>query len=284
VEGTPGPALLVIPMDMISKHVADPKPLISRPVPLPVAESSQIEDAASIIAKAQRPIVVVDEGAAWGDAGEGLKAIAALGIPVLGNSLGRGLVPETEPTGFPWPYAQRAAALADVVIVVGAKMTMWFGYGKSPRFGENAYFIHIDKSPEGISRNVVVDMPIVAHPGKTIGAIASKLKEAGFKHEPQWLVDALVERKERISSFVDNEEQPLHQIEIGSTLEKVLPEDRIVVCDGADILNFTFGRLRVYRPRSKFIILFLLCFPTCHHRKFLQLPSCWSPDERANCY
>lgn len=253
MEGTPGPALLVIPMDMISQHVAEPKPLISRPVstPLPVAESAQIKDAVAIIANSKRPIVVVDEGAAWGNAGEGLNAIAALGIPVLGNGLGRGLVSEKEPSGFPWPYAQRAANLADVVIVVGAKMTMWFGYGKSPRFSENAYFIHIDRSPEAIGRNVAVDMPIVAHPGKTIAAIASKLEDAGFKHDPKWLVDALAQRKERISSFVDNEEQPLHQIEIGATLEELLPENRIVVCDGADILNFTFGRLRVHKPRSK---------------------------------
>jgi acetolactate synthase-1/2/3 large subunit len=254
LEGTPGPSLLVIPMDMISKPVPAPKKMsaILPPISLPVAEPSQIAHAAAAIAEAKRPIAVVDEGGAWGGAAEGLKALAALGIPVLGSSLGRGLVEEKEPNGYPWPYAQHAASLADVVIVVGAKMTMWFGYGKSPRFGQGARFIHIDSSSEAIGRNVPVEIPIVAHPGRTIAAIATSLQESGFRSDPQWLADALVERKDRIASFVHREDTklPIHQIEIGAALEETLPEERIVVCDGADILNFTYGRLRINRPRS----------------------------------
>ncbi|KAH8647937.1 thiamine diphosphate-binding protein [Xylariales sp. PMI_506] len=130
-------------------------------------------------------------------------------------------------------------------------MNMWFGYGKSPRFGEGARFIHIDSSAATIGRNVPVDVPIVAHLGKTVAAIASQLKEAGFSRNPQWLADALVPRKERVASFIEAPESDLvHQIEIGAALDAALPKDRIVVCDGADILNFTFGRLRVHRPRS----------------------------------
>jgi acetolactate synthase-1/2/3 large subunit len=250
LEGTPGPALLIVPMNMITQVVPEPRMVVRRPVSLPVAEASQIESAVAAITGAQKPIVIIDEGAVWGDAGEGLNALAALGIPVLGNSLGRGLVAEQEPAGFPWPYAHRAAPLADVVIIVGAKMTMWFGYGKAPRFGEHTKFIHVDSSSEAIGRNVPVDIPIVAHPGRTIAAIASKLHAAGFRRDPQWLVDALVERKDRVSSFLRREETDIHQIEIGAALDATLPKDRLVVCDGADILNFTFGRLRIHRPRS----------------------------------
>jgi acetolactate synthase-1/2/3 large subunit len=159
-------------------------------------------------------------------------------------------VPEREPTGYPWPYAHLAASHADLVIIVGARMTMWFGYGKAPRFSEDAKFIHIDSSSEAIGRNVAVELPIVAHPGRTIAAISRRLQEGGFRHDPQWLADALVERKDRITSFVEQDQGGIHQIEIGAALEKILPENRLVVCDGADILNFTFGRLRVYQPRS----------------------------------
>lgn len=178
--------------------------------------------------------------------------LAELGIPVLGNSLGRGLVAEQEPVGYPWAYAQQAASLADLVIVVGAKMTMWFGYGKTPRFNEKAYFIHIDSSAVAIGRNVPVDLPIIAHPGRTITAIAGNLQQAGFRHDPQWLVDALANRKKRIASFMEEGKADcdVHQVEIGATLDAILPDDRIIICDGADILNFTYGKLRVHRPRS----------------------------------
>ncbi|KAH8888038.1 thiamine diphosphate-binding protein [Thozetella sp. PMI_491] len=250
MEDTPGPALLIIPMDMMGKPVPEPQGAFPRPITLPVAEISQIESSVSAISEARQPIVVVDEGAVWGDSAEGLNALAALGIPVLGNGLGRGLVAEKEPTGYPWPYAQRAAANADLVIVVGAKMTMWFGYGRAPRFNETARFIHIDSNAQAIGRNFPVEIPIIAHPGRTVKAIASRLQETGYHHDPQWLADALAERKERVASFVGQGDAGIHQIEIGAALEEALPEDRIVVCDGADILNFTFGRLRVHRPRS----------------------------------
>jgi acetolactate synthase-1/2/3 large subunit len=222
------------------------------PVSLPVAENTQIAAAVATITQSQRPIAIVDEAAVWGDAAEGMNALSALGIPVLGSSLGRGLVAEQEPGGYPWPYAQRAALLADVIIVVGAKMTMWFGYGKSPRFGPDAKFIHIDSSADAIGRNVPVHIPIVANPGRSIAAIAARLHESGFRRNSQWLADALVERKDRIASFdrSNDETAPIHQIEIGAALDAKLPKDRIVVCDGADILNFTLGRLRIHRPRS----------------------------------
>lgn len=250
MSGTPGPALLVIPMNMIAQPVLESGAIVSNPVALPIAEPAQIENAVSLIAQAQRPITIVDEGAVWGGGAEGLNALAELGIPVLGNSLGRGLVAEKEPSGYPWPYAQQKASLADVVIVVGAKMTMWFGYGKAPRFNETARFIHIDSSAEAIGRNVPVEIPIIAHPGRTITEIAKRLHKIGYKHDSKWLANALVERKERIASFIGQEEGEIHQIEIGAAFDEILPENRIVVCDGADILNFSFGRLRIHRPRS----------------------------------
>lgn len=246
----PGPALLVIPMNMISQPASASAAKIPQSITLPVAESLQIENAVSIIAQAQRPIAVVDEGAAWAECAAGLTAIASLGIPVLGNGLGRGLVAENEPTGYPWPYAQRAAALADLVIVVGAQMNMWFGYGRAPRFGSEARFIHISSSAEAIGRNVAVELPIVAHPGRTVAEIARALTASNFKRDPEWLVKALEERKERVTSFIGQGENGIHQIEIGAALDEMLPKDRIVVCDGADILNFTFAKLRIHKPRS----------------------------------
>lgn len=260
-EGVPGPALLILPLDMITqpvppmKNCSMPKSVVCK---LPMAEQSQIDTAAGMIESGKKVIAVTDEGAAWGEATEGLQALAAMGVPVLGNELGRGLVPEAAPTGYPWPYAWPAAREADVVIVVGAQMTLWFGFRRAPRFGEQAKFIHIDRDAGHISRDGnEVDLPIVAHPGRTVAAIAAKLSGQGYTHNPSWMTEALLLRKERVGDFASDEGGAgkslgvgIHQIEIGAALETLLPKDRIVVCDGADILNFTFGRLRLYTPRS----------------------------------
>lgn len=250
LEGAPGPALLVIPMDMMTRPIPGRPVAVQVPVALPPAAGDQIERAVAAIASSQRPVVIVDEGAVWGGAEAGVNALARLGIAVLGNGLGRGLVGETAPAGYPWPYAQSAVALADLVIVIGAKMTMWFGYGKAPRFAASARFIHIDSDASSVGRNVPVSIAIVAHIGGTIDAIARALEQSGFRSDAAWLVEALADRTVRVESFVNREDGPMHQIEIGSALDKALPDDRIVVCDGADILNFTFAKLRVKRPRS----------------------------------
>jgi acetolactate synthase-1/2/3 large subunit len=249
-EGVPGPALLVLPMDMMTQEVADQRVVPAPTLLLPPARAEQVAEAVAMIAAAVRPIVVVEGGAVRGEAGVGLRALAALGVPVLGNALGRGLVPEVAPTGYPWPYAQSAAAAADLVIVVGAEMSMWLGYGKAPRFAADARFIHIDDSARAIGRNVPVALPIVAHPGDTVAAIADALGASGYRSDPQWLTDALAERAARVESFVGRAEPEIHQIEIGAALDAALPADRILVCDGADILNFTFGKLRLHQPRS----------------------------------
>jgi acetolactate synthase-1/2/3 large subunit len=249
-EGTPGPAMLVIPMDMMTQAVATPDIAPPQVLRLPPAASDQVSGAVAMLQAAKRPIAIVENGAARADAGPALRRLAALGIPVLGNSLGRGLVPEVAPAGYPWPYAQRAAYLADLVIVVGAKMSMWFGYGKPPRFAQDARFIHIDDSAAAISRNVTVDLAIVADPGSTVDAIARALEASGAAFDPKWIVDALSKRAGRVTAFVDRAEPDIHQIEIGAALDELLPPERILVGDGADILNFTFGRMRLHFPRS----------------------------------
>ncbi|KQN00653.1 hypothetical protein ASE85_08350 [Sphingobium sp. Leaf26] len=249
-EGVPGPALLVLPMDMMTQMVAADLPGAYAPVALPPARDAQVAAAAALIAQAQRPIIVTDVGAARGDCQDALNRLAALGIPVLGNSLGRGIVPEHAPTGYPWPYAQRAAPLADLVIAIGAKMTMWFGYGKAPRFGEGARFIHVDDNAAAIGRNLPVDLPIIGHMGDSLAMIADNLEAQGFARDPQWIVDALAERKGRVDGLRNDPDAPLHQLEIGAALNDLLPEDRILIGDGADILNFTFGHMRVNRARS----------------------------------
>ncbi len=249
-EGTPGPAMLVVPMDMMTQPVSTADVVPPHVLRLPPASPDQVSRAVEMIADAKRPIVVVENGAARAGAGPSLVRLAALGIPVLGNSLGRGLVPEVAPTGYPWPYAQRAANLADLVIVVGAKLSMWFGYGKPPRFADDARFVHIDDSAAAIGRNVTVDLPMVADPRGTVDAIAASLEASETTFDPQWIADALAERATRVSEFVDRPEPAIHQIEIGAALDDLLSEDRILVGDGADILNFTFGRMRLHQPRS----------------------------------
>lgn len=249
-EGVPGPALLVMPLDFMTRETGSPvrEPLAAPG--LPGADAASIAAIAEMVQGASRPILVTDNRAALSDTSGPLTALAKMGIPVLGNGLGRGLAPEVAPTGYPWPYAQRAAPQADLVIAVGARMNMWFGYGLAPRFGADARFVHIDTAAEAIGRNVPVDLPVVADPGKTLAALVETLRAAGFARDPQWIADALAERADCVDKLLAGYGEQLHAATLGEVLDEVLAPERVLVCDGADSMNFTHARMRVHTARS----------------------------------
>lgn len=249
-EGVPGPALLVMPLDFLGREIdrfAFESPVSTA---LPPADAAHVEVMTAMLEKARRPIIVTDNRAAQSPCQAGLKALAERGIPVLGNGLGRGLVPEKAPHGYPWPYAQIAAPQADLVIAVGARMNMWFGYGRAPRFGENTRFIHIDSSAEAIGRNDNVDLAVVADPGATLALLADHCRAAGYSRDASWLEKALQPRNERASALLADYGDNLHSASIGAALNETLGDDRVLVCDGADSMNFTFATMRVHTARS----------------------------------
>lgn len=249
-EGVPGPALLVLPLDFLGRACPNAPRAPFVPTALPAAGREQVERIADLLNEARRPIIVTDNRAAQSDCSAPLTALAAMGIPVLGNGLGRGLAPEVAPTGYPWPYAQRAASEADLVIVVGARMNLWFGYGLSPRFSPAARFVHIDSAADAIGRNAAVDVPVLADPGGTLAALVAILAGRGFSRDAGWIATELAARTARVEQLLDDYGPGLHAATIGAVLDEVLAEDRVLVCDGADSMNFTFARMRVHRPRS----------------------------------
>ncbi|PKB14596.1 acetolactate synthase-1/2/3 large subunit [Novosphingobium kunmingense] len=249
-EGVPGPALLVLPLDYLAKPCTASKRAPNQAARLPSADPTELTEAVDLIEAAQRPIIVTDGRAAQFDCAKELTDFAAMGVPVLGNGLGRGLAPEVSPTGYPWPFAQFAASQADLVIVVGARMNMWFGYGLAPRFAHDARFLHIDTCAEAIGRNRSVDLALVADPAKTLGALVTALSAISFGRDPSWLALALEPRVKRVDELIESYGDRLHAVSIGAALDAALPEDRVLVCDGADSMNFTFARMRVHRSRS----------------------------------
>lgn len=253
-EGTPGPAILVLPMDMMTAEISTSRKAHRFPViAQPVAPISALDQAAALLENARQPIIVTDNGAVREGAAAALTRLAKMGVPVLGNQLGRGLVPEVAPLGYPWPYAQYAAAEADLVLIVGAKMSMWFGYGMAPRFAADAKFIHLDESAASIGRNVPVDLPIVGAIGASVKMLADRLENSAFTRDANWLSDALKARETRVDDFIlveSDDSKAIHQLEIGAALDELLPDNRILIGDGADILNFTFGKMRVHEPRT----------------------------------
>ena len=251
-SGRQGPAVLLVPEQLLQASVAlPPAQRLPRPAVAPPAGKS-IRAAADLLQRAERPLVIAGGGAAWSGAGDALSAFGKrFGLPVLGNSLGRGQVAEDNVLGFAWPYAQIAAHRADVVLVVGARLTQRLGMGLPPRFARDAKFVQIDVDAAAFHRNRPTDVPVLGDARRAVEALHAELEDRGqTAFDNAWLENALSARRARIDEIVAAGRDPVHPLALGAALMQRLPAGAQVVGDGADIQNWMYGVLRIDRPRG----------------------------------
>ena len=178
--GRPGPVLVDLPKDLQSSKMTYPekKPIhISSYQPNYNPHPVQVEKACRRIMKAMRPVLYVGGGVTLSDASGELTELARkLSIPVTMTLMGLGAFPGTDPLsmgmlGMHGTYtANMAVAESDLLIAVGARFDDRVT-GKLAEFAKKAEIIHIDIDPTSISKNVRVDIPIVADCKNALKAI-----------------------------------------------------------------------------------------------------------------
>lgn len=251
--GRPGVAVLGIPQHFEGQAVEAATAYDAQVTLPPAPNADAIDRAADVLAKAKRPLVLAGTGAALSGAGPALRKLSkAFNYPVIANALGRGLVPEDLKLGFSWPLAQVAAKEADVVLVVGMRLTERIGYGLAPRFAAEAKFIHMDVEAEEIGRNRPIDVPVVGDAALSVEALykALKKKKVTPRPEPKWVNKALKVRLARIEELGHETAPPIHPYRIARDLMEVMPKDAIYVGDGADIQNWMHAILRIRTERG----------------------------------
>ncbi len=219
-------------------------PLAAPPAP----DAALLEQAADLLAGAERPLVIAGAGAYWAGAGPGLRRLnAEFGIPAAANGLGRGVLPEDWSTSFSWPYAQIAAHASDCVLLVGARLTQRLGFGLPPRFAADAKFIQIDIAPEEAERPRPIDVFINADAAVAIDALADKLAVGPKTHAGRagWLGRGLQDRRARVDALIAAPRQPIHPLRLGAELARRIPAGSVYVGDGADIQSWMYGAIAI---------------------------------------
>jgi acetolactate synthase-1/2/3 large subunit len=157
------------------------------------------------------------------------------------------VVPEDDDIGFSWPFAQIAASEADVVMLVGARLKQRLGFGLPPRFSASARWIQIDIEPEEFHRNRRIDLPITADATLAVEQIVEVSRKAGYAHPGRhaWLRKALESRYSRLDELRSQPGHAVQPLELADAIAERLPDNAIVVGDGADIQNWMYASLRV---------------------------------------
>ncbi|MFC1512851.1 biosynthetic-type acetolactate synthase large subunit [Thermodesulfobacteriota bacterium] len=201
--GRPGPVLIDLPKDVISAMVefTEMKPVKMRTYrPTYEPHPGQIEKACKAILKAKKPVIYAGGGVIASNSNEELTELATkLGIPVTMTLMGLGGFPGTHDLSMGMLgmhgtyYANMAVAHSDVLIAVGARFDDRVT-GRIDAFAPHAKIIHIDIDPASISKNVDVDIPIVADCKHALTAMNSWFDRSDAcdpavtikKHEP-WI-------------------------------------------------------------------------------------------------
>jgi acetolactate synthase-1/2/3 large subunit len=239
-----GPTFVDYPLDVVFSEAELELPAVPAAEAQPAAG---VEEAAALLAGAERPAIMAGTGLYWGR-GEGkMRALAeALGIPVFLNGLGRGCLPGDHDLAF---SRARGAALqgADVAVVIGVPMDFRLGFGGS--FGEETKIIRLDVAPNALTKNRAPEVDLVGDVRATLAALREAAGE-GARTRP-WLEQlAKVEHEKRAAerAELEDERAPLHPVRVYKELNEVLDRDAIVVGDGGDFVSYAGRLIETYEP------------------------------------
>ena len=241
-----GPTFLDYPLDVVFTEAEFEIP------PVPAAGAAKpvegVEEAAELLAGAERPAIMAGTGLYWGRGEEELQALAeALGIPVFLNGLGRGCVPADHELAF---SRARGTALkgADVALVVGVPMDFRLGFGGS--FGEETKIVRLDVAPNALVANRAPEIDLVGDIRASLAAIREEAG-GGEPRSGRWLGELrAVEEEKRAAEQeeLNDPRSPLHPVRIYRELAQVLDRDAIVVGDGGDFVSYAGRHIETYQP------------------------------------
>lgn len=285
-EGVPGPVFLEVPVDLlypesvvrmwyekeaglgkakgltaralelyIRGHLykqfhAPAMPEVSLPRLPRLSRSADLDQVAAVIAKAERPVLVIGSQTMVG-VGEPQRiatAVRELGLPVFLGGMARGLLGRSDALQF---RHARTPALkeADVVVVAGFPFDFRLGYGRS--IGKNAKVIAANLSPTELRKNRRPEVAVEQHPGEFLVALAQRLRGRASPPRAEWmstLRQREATRDGEIAAAAAAAQGPLvDPVHLFTRLEEAMAEDAVLIVDGGD---FVATASYVVRPRA----------------------------------
>ena len=169
--GRPGPVLIDLPKDVMGELGSAEYPdevNIRGYKPNTHVHVGQLKRAVKMLSKAKKPLFLAGGGINIAHANEEFtKLVDVTNVPVVTTVMGRGAVPTTHPLyignlGMHGAYAcNMAVNECDLLFSIGTRFNDRIT-GKLHSFAPNAQIVHFDIDTAAISKNVQVDVPIVA--------------------------------------------------------------------------------------------------------------------------
>ena len=262
-SGRPGGVYLDIPAAVLGEIIEATKgerslwqvtDLAPRQLPAPEA----VDRAIDLLAKAERPLVVLGKGAAYARADAQLKEfIETTGIPYVPMSMAKGLLPDDHPQSA---ATARSLALkrADVVMLVGARLNWLLSHGDAPTWSPDARFIQADIAAAELDSNQPIAAPLVGDIGSVLDALIERGKPGRITAPQKWR-DELKERADvnvaKMAKRLAAAEtaNPMKFLGALRSIRDVLAEhpEAYVVNEGANALDLTRNTVAMKAARHR---------------------------------
>ncbi len=259
-SGRQGPVHLTIPHDIQEAHVEEDVFIryalgeysVARPM---LGDVEQIEQAISILAQAEQPMIFAGTGAgADVDPLDLLKLVEATQAPFFSVDSARALIPDSHELSFGLGYlplnraAQRVSE-ADVVLLLGKRLDYTMGYGGVPPFRKDVKIILVDPAPAVVGRARSVEVGIAGSVGKIVNQINLAARKTQFKPNKEWIKSLKKTHSEWLTELqsLSKETTPIHPMLVSSVLREFIDEDTHITFDGGDYCHF----IRASIPREK---------------------------------
>ena len=242
VSGNPGPAFLEIPMDVLSGEVEWDEvrmPKMRPEAPLLTPAMTDINEAAGILAGAERPVMMVGTSVKWSNAsGAVQKFIEQTHIPTFVNGMGRGTVkPGT--TELLNRVRKEAIKQCDVFVCAGVLLDFRLGYGNT--IPADAKVIQLDLENELIGTNRSPDAAVVGNIAAAFDALGDAVAAQGGAPDYTAWRDQLIEREGELEAAfaaeLDSDEVPIDPLRLCREIRDFVDDkDVILIGDGGDIV------------------------------------------------
>lgn len=275
-SGRPGPAVLLVPLDVLDER-PDLDPAAPRrsaslgeyPLDRCAADPARVAEAAALLAGARAPVAIVGGGAHSSRAYRALAALQGLGVPVATTVMGKGTVDETAAlsvgvVGYFMAPRSRTAHMraliedADVVLLVGNR-TNQNGTDSWSLYPRGARYIHIDVDGQEVGRNYEA-LRLVGDAKLTLEALARAMGEQDLSAlaARRGAVEAAIAAGRRahlddMTRLVDMDAAPLRPERMMADIDAALTPETIVVADASYSSIWIANHLTARRAGQRFL-------------------------------
>ncbi|MEK7777548.1 MAG: thiamine pyrophosphate-binding protein, partial [Chloroflexota bacterium] len=229
-------------------------PVLSRTHARPVGDPGLIREAAEILIKAERPIVIAGTGTFWSQSGpEFQEFVEKTNIPFFTMPQTRGIVPDDHDLCF---LGARSMAFrdADAILVMGTRFNYMLAFGQSPRLSAGAKVIQVDIEPSEIGHNRAVDVGIVGDAKVVFQQLTEAIGNRRRSASKAWIDKLRVQdaaNRDRQEVEMESDAVPIHPLRVCKEVRDFLDRDAILVVDGSVTLTLARQSIPSFTPGSR---------------------------------